>query len=138
MHHNLNWLIMHTATASGGSSGPMSRSSWSRIPWNKHLVSSWSRLPQDVFRTHGSSSVTHICINASDDTINSSAVCSRWPNTLVWSSMVQDIKTPKTSESSGHQTGPTPVCQDKPQFGNFDGSNHFRHMSMACKGRPMI
>ena len=110
MHHNPNWLMMHNrVTASEGSSGTMSRSSWSRIPWNKHLVSSWSRIPQDGSSEHMDSSITHICINTSDDTISSSSVHRRWPKTLVWSSR----------HPTGTGTGPTPI-QNRPKFGNFD------------------
>ena len=57
---------------------------------------------------------------------------SRWPLTLVWSSLVvQDMRMPRTSKHQGHQnlqviqTGPTPVCQDKPKFGNVGSLNGF-------------
>ena len=51
MHHNLK-CIMHRVTASEWLQWHhVLGSSRSGIPWNKHLVSSWSRIPQDVFET---------------------------------------------------------------------------------------
>ena len=73
MHYKPNWSIMHnTVTASEGSSGTTSRSSWSGIPWNKPIVSGWSRIPQNVFRTHGKLLLSPTStVNTSDDTVSS-------------------------------------------------------------------
>ena len=130
------------------SSGSMSRSSWSGIPWNKHLVSSWSRLPQDIFGTHGSSSVTHICINASDDTISSSSGHSRWPKTLVWSSgplvvlnRIRNWPYPIPEQTQIWKF--LLILNDLNGFlNNLDKFwriwLNFRYKSTTCKGRPKI
>ena len=98
---------------------PCLRFSRSGISQNKQLVLSWSRLPQDVFRTHGPS-VTHICINASEDTNSSPSVEGGpypWYGHLVrnWTSGHQNIRTSspsrnRTSECQMvHQNCPSPL-----------------------------
>ena len=89
--------------------------SWSRIPWNKPLVSGWSRIPQDVFGTHGKLSLAPT--STATPVMTPSALSSshsRWPNPWyghIWSSS-------RTSEHQITKTDPTPI-QNRPKFGNL-------------------
>ena len=118
MHYKPNWPIMHnTATATEGSSGTTSRSSRSRIPLNKPLVSGWSRIPQDVFGTHGLICHPHLQQHQ------------WWHHQLPTLDIASGPKPGMVifGHPAGHQnhqvteTGPTPICQNKPKFWNFKG-----------------
>ena len=102
---------------------PCLGSSRSGIPWNKHLV---SILVQDTPEwTSEHMAAAHLSPTSASMLVMTPSTpqsgCSRWPLTLVWSSLVvQDIRMPETSEHLRHQnlqviqTGPTPEYQDKP------------------------
>ena len=110
---------MHnTVTASESPSGTTSRSSRSGIPWNKPLVSGWSRIPQDDFRTHGKPPVTHhLAATLVMTPAMPQSECSRWPKSWcdhLWSR--QDIRMPNW---------PYPNMSGCTQFGNFGSLNGF-------------
>ena len=132
-HHNQQCINTIKVSASMGSSGTTSWSSRSEISQNKHLVLSWSRIPQDVFGTHGPS-VSHICINAkmtpSDPLLQSSPMALY----LAWSSG-RTSDPPKLPLPSDYYARINPNFADLNEFWRFKWfKQFFRYLSMPLWG----
>ena len=115
---SMHYKMHNTVTASEGSRGTTSRSSWFRICWNKPLVSSWSRIPQDdVFRTHGLICHPHLQQHQwwHHQLPTLDVTSGPKPGMVIYGCPAgtghQNVKTPNR---------PTPICQDKPKFRHFE------------------